>query len=627
MFTDIVGYTSLSQTNEAGTMRLLDEHRALLRPVFSAHGGREVKTIGDAFLVEFDSSLEAVRCAQDIQETMADWRQKSPASLQVRIGIHVGEVIHADGDVYGDAVNLASRIEPLAEPGGICISKQVFEFVQNKVDAQLARVGSVELKNVKAPMEIYKVLPAKKAVSTPVSASSRRRVAVLPFDNFSQEVGDEYFADGLTEEMIGTLSKIRELSVISRTSVMQYKGKPKQISEIGRELNAGTILEGSVRKAGTRARVSIQMIDATDDRHVWAESYDRDLQDIFAVQSDIAEKVAEALKIELLKTEEEAINEAPTKSVEANLLFFKGLYHRDGGAPSDFLKGIEYFELAVEQDPEFALAYANISTTCVAVAGEGMPHAEAFAKARSSLAHAMALNPRLAEAQNARGWLAYQGDWDWIEAERSFKEAIAINPSLAFAHDFYGRLLCTLGRYEEGITEITRAYELDPATPWVVTHLAIAHWMAGRGGVAIDILNKLAKDNPKFARTRTLLSMVYATEGKKEEALREADAFVDEDEGYFLQNQAIVHAYVGSVEKAKEILQRLRDGKYKGYASPARTGATYCLMGDKDTGYEWMKKSVDERDPMIPWDNKWPILEPLRKDSRYLELLRKVNLP
>ena len=628
MFTDIVGYTSLSQTNETATMRLLDEHRAMLRPIFSAHGGREVKTIGDAFLVEFDSSLEAVRCAQEIQGKMSERRQGSPPGLKARIGIHVGEVIHADGDVYGDAVNLAARIEPLAEPGGICISKQVFEFVQNKVDAQLTKMGPVALKNVKAPMEIYKVLPSKRAGSVPVSVSSKRRVAVLPFDNFSQESGDDYFADGMTEEMIGTLSKIRELSVISRTSVMQYKGKPKQISEIGRELNAGTILEGSVRKAGNRARISIQMIDATDDRHVWAESYDRDLQDIFAVQSDIASKVADALRIELAKTEEEAINEAPTKSVEANLLFFKGLYRRDGGAPSDFLKGIEYFELAVEQDPEFALAYANISTTSVAVAGEGMPPVEAFAKARSSLAHAMALNPRLAEVHNARGWLAYQGDWDWTEAEKSFREAISINPSLALAHDFYGRLLCTLGRFYDGIVEVERAYELDPKTPWVVSHLALAYWMAGRGSDAINMLNKLMRDNPKFARTPTLLSMVHATEGRKDDAMREADVFVaGEDEGYFLQNQALVHAYVGSVEKAREILGRLQEGKYKGYASPARTGAIYYLTGDKNTGYDWIKKSADERDPAIPWSNMWPILEPLREDSRYLEILRQVNLP
>jgi len=224
-------------------------------------------------------------------------------------------------------VNIASRIEPLAEPGGISVSRQVFEFVQGKVEATLVRVGPVELKNVKSPMEIYKVVPLGERLAERIG----RRVAVLPFANFSPESGDEYFADGLTEEMIGTLSKIRELNVISRTSVMQYKGKPKPIPEISRELNAGTILEGSVRKSGNRARVSVQMIDATEDRHVWAENYDRDLQDIFAVQSDIAGKVAEALKLQLLSDEKKEIGQAPTSNVEANLHYLRGIYEIDKG--------------------------------------------------------------------------------------------------------------------------------------------------------------------------------------------------------------------------------------------------------------------------------------------------------
>jgi adenylate cyclase len=302
MFTDMVGYTGLTQDDEEATVRLLEEHRALLRPVISRHGGREVKTMGDAFLVEFVSSLEALRCAVEIQGKIAERNVKG-------------------GDVFGDAVNIAARLEPLAEPGGICVSRQVFDLVGNKADARLERAGTVDLKNVKAPMEIYKVLLAQGPGAPKLSGNLRKRVAVLPFDNFSPESGDEYFADGLTEELIGTLSKIRELSVISRTSVMQYKGKPKPISEIGRELNAGTILEGSVRKAGDRARVSIQMIDAVEDKHVWSENYDRDLKDIFSVQSDIAGKVAEALKVELLAAEKVVIGEAPTKNAEANLLF------------------------------------------------------------------------------------------------------------------------------------------------------------------------------------------------------------------------------------------------------------------------------------------------------------------
>jgi len=630
MFTDIVGYTSLSQADEEATLRLLEEHRKLLRPVFALHGGREVKTMGDAFLVEFASSLDAIRCALDIQGKIGERNAKGPSQrLQVRIGIHVGEVIGSGDDVYGDAVNIAARIEPLAEPGGVCVSRQVFDLVQGKVEVRLSSMGPVELKNVKAPIEIFKVLETEKAGGERrLSSSLKTRVAVLPFDNYSSKPGDDYFADGLTEELIGTLSKIHELSVISRTSVMQYKGKPKSMSQIGRELNAGTILEGSVRKAGDRVRVSIQMVDATEDRHVWAETYDRDLEDIFSVQSDIAAKVAEALRLKLLSAEKKVIEEAPTKDPEANLLFLKGVYHGDKGSPSDIMKAIDYFELAVERDPEFALAYASISGYYVGAAGEAIPSEVAFPKAKEALARAMAIDPDLAEAHNAKAWIAFQYDWDWKAAEASFKKAIALNPSLAFAHDWYGRMLAAMGRFDEAIAEMGRAYELDPASPWVTSRFGLVYWIAGRNKEAREMFAKAARANPRFARARGGLAFVNVTEGRKEEAMKEIDAAVAiADEAYFRTHQAVVYASVGSREKARKILDDLLAGKYKGFATPAWIGAIYYCLGDPDNGYEWMVKAYESRDPSIPWYNKWPILDVERKDPRFVKMLRQMKLP
>jgi adenylate cyclase len=630
MFTDIAGYTSLSQADEEVAMRLLEEHRELLRPVFSKHGGREVKTMGDSFLVEFSSSLEAVRCALEIQTRMSERNARKGAQrLQVRIGVHVGEVIGSGDDVYGDAVNIAARIEPLAEPGGICMSGQVFELVRNKVDAKLERMGPVDLKNVKSQVEIYKVFPPKGAGDEErLPASVKTRVAVLPFDNFSSASGDEYFADGLTEELIGTLSKIHELSVISRTSVMQYKGKPKSISDIARELKAGTILEGSVRKAGNRARVSIQMVDVTEDKHVWAETYDRDLSDIFSVQSDIASKVAEALKLRLLKAEKKGISEAPTKSPKANLLFLKGISRGDKGSPSDVMKAIKFFELAVKADPDFALAHAVLSTQFVGVAGEGLPADKAFPKAKASMARALAIDPRLAEAHNAKGWIAFQYDWDWGEAERSFREAIELNPSLAFAHDCYGRMLAAMGRFEEALHEMGRANELDPLSPWVMLRFGLVCWMAGKNAKARGMFSEVLEGNPRFARAHLGLGYVSATQGKKKEAMREADAAAKiADEAFFQAHRAVIHANVGSTGKARELLENLIAGKYKGYAAPGLIGAVYYQLGDRAKGYEWTSKGRDERDPTIPWYNNWPVMKVMREDPRFAAMLRELKLP
>ncbi len=277
MFTDIVGYTALGQKDESLALELLQEHRELLRPIFAKHRGREVKTIGDAFLVEFESALEATLCAIDVQSSVHSLGLERGEKLQIRIGIHVGDVVHQGGDILGDTVNVASRIEPLASPGGICISEQVKSHIQNRIPYPLVRLESRQLKNVTEPMDVYDVvLPwgMKKVESGAARQLDRRRVAVLPLADMSPDPNEGYFADGLTEELITTLSKIREISVISRTSVMRYATDPKPVTEIAKELRTGTILEGSVRKAGDKVRITIQMIDALEDRNFWAETYD-----------------------------------------------------------------------------------------------------------------------------------------------------------------------------------------------------------------------------------------------------------------------------------------------------------------------------------------------------------------
>jgi len=504
------------------------------------------------------------------------------------------------------------------------VTRHVYDIVRNKVDIPLSSLGPKSLKNVAEPMEVYRmILPWEKEEVAAPTKLDKTRVAVLPFANFSQESGDEYFADGLTEEMIGTLSKIRELRVISRTSVMQYKGKAKPIPEISRELNAGTILEGSVRKAGNRARVSIQMIDAVEDQHLWAENYDRELQDIFAVQSDIAMKVADALKIQLLAGERKAVEEAPTKSPEANLLYLKGTYW---GGRGDLLKEIEFLQLAAEQDPQFALAHAMTSVIYVGAAGEELPPGEAFPRAKKALARALEVNPHIAEVQMAKGWLAFQYDWDWIESERGFKESIALNPSLAFAHDFYGVMLASLGRFDEAVSEVTRALELNPASLWTMLHLGIVNEKAGRDAEAKSWVERALAENPKFSRALITLAMIEAREGKKE-AIERADEVASlENRPYLRYRQAIVHATMGSRAKAEEILENLMAGTY-GRASPLNIGTIYYLLGDRAKGFEWVERALAEHDAEIPWENNSPSLRTLREDPRYAGVLRKLGLP
>ncbi|MGP8075248.1 MAG: adenylate/guanylate cyclase domain-containing protein, partial [Thermoplasmata archaeon] len=309
MFTDMVGYSALAQSDEAAALAALDQHNRLLRPIFARFRGREVKTVGDAFLVEFESALDATRCALELQRSLHDYNLASPGEwkTQIRIGIHVGDVVQTDGDVLGDAVNIASRIEPLADPGGICLTQQTYDQVQNKISAQIVKMPPVLLKNIRLPMSVYKILEPWDS-RTPVDVStvgraSGRHLAVLPLVNISLDPGDGYFADGLTEELIAVLSQVRDLSVIARTSITPYKSTQKSIAQVGAELGVDAILEGSVRKAGQRIRITLQLIDVATQRHIWASSYNREIDDVFAVQTDVAQRTAEALRLEFSHAE------------------------------------------------------------------------------------------------------------------------------------------------------------------------------------------------------------------------------------------------------------------------------------------------------------------------------------
>ena len=322
MFTDIVGYTRMAQARESLALELLEEHRKVVRPLFPAHGGTEIKTIGDAFLVEFRSALEAVLCGVEIQRKLAERNSQVPVErrLEVRVGVHLGDVVHESGDVYGDAVNVASRIEPLAPPGGVCFSQQVYDNIRNKTDMEIIKMGEVDLKNVELPVAVYRV-NMEVGRGSREGQAPRERLAVLPFVNISPDPNDEYFADGLTEELITKLSEVKGLKVIARTSVMNYKKKEKSVSQIGRELEAGSIIEGSVRKAGNRIRVTVQLIDTKTEEHLWASNYDKEMDDIFAIQSDVAAMVAGSVSAGF----DPKMTKGDTEDAEANTLNIKAM--------------------------------------------------------------------------------------------------------------------------------------------------------------------------------------------------------------------------------------------------------------------------------------------------------------
>jgi adenylate cyclase len=630
MFTDMVGYTALGQRNESLSLALVDQQRKLIRPILNRHNGREVKTMGDAFLVEFPSTLDAARCAYDIQRATREFNVTLPEEKRVhlRVGVHLGDVVETHGDISGDAVNIASRIEPLAEDGGVCLTRQVYDHVQNKFDVPLVSLGSKSLKNVNASMEVYKMMMPWEAQTTDETNLEKRRIAVMPFTNISPDPRDDYFADGMTEELISTLSRIRDLRVISRTSVMRYKGTSKNVGEIAIELRVGSILEGSVRKASDDLRISAQLIDAGSDEHLWSQDYDRRLENVFAIQREIAQSVAEALKIQLLSGEKKSIEKKPTENTEAHELYLKGRYYWNERVRESNDKAVKFFEEAVRLDPKYALAYSGLADCYLIYADRGwLGPGEGNAKGREYALRAVELDPMLAEAHASQG-LAFMQDWMWPEAERELERAIELNPSYASAYQWYGVLLWWAGRYAEGKEKTEHASELDPLSSVIRGNLCRDLLTLGKRDEAMEQARRVAKLNPGSWPEHYLLSIILLMDSKFEDAISEAEKACD-----LLKGDLGLKSYLGFLygmggrkDQANKILYDLKEAQKIEYLSNVWVAGVLFGLERRNEAFEYLDKAFEERSTHLFYFRKQPWFKQFRTDERWLLLERRIGL-
>jgi len=631
MFTDMVGYSALAQADEGTALSVLERHNRILRPVFAKFRGREVKTVGDAFLIEFESALDAAQCAIEIQRVLHDYNASSAESwkIRVRIGIHVGDVVESDGDVLGDAVNIASRIEPLADPEGICLTQQVYDQVQNKIPTPVLRLPPTELKNIHAPVTVYKVVQPwaiRPPEAHPPQTPSGRHMAVLPLANISPDPSDGYFADGLTEELISVLSQVHGLSVIARTSVTPYKSAPKSIAQVGAELNVDTVLEGSVRKAGNRIRITLQLIDVATQRHIWANSYNREIDDVFAVQTDIAERTAEALRLELAQGGPREERRTPTDNAEAYDLYLRGLVLSNGMPIPDIEEAVRCFEKATQLDPTFAEAFAAWGNLYVRAAGDFLPMREVMPKARELAARAVELDPRSSDAHSALANIALQFDHDWQLAEAEFEKAIALNPSNAGAHSFYGLLLMSLGRFDEAKEVFRRETRLDPSGTGRA-QLAWAEIESGNFDVALRELKELADHDPNLPGIHTALGMYYWVAGRTSEARAEAEVpftGTNEDARF---DHALLNAMLGRPEEARAILTEWERGESKVYLAASYAAMLYANVGETGKALDLLEKDSREGDRVLWLWFRSLGFDSIRNDPRFVALLREYGLP
>jgi adenylate cyclase len=624
MFTDMVGYTALAQKNESLSLALVDEQRKLIRPILARHNGREVKTIGDAFLVEFPNALDATRCAYDIQRSAREYNFSSPDErrIHLRVGLHLGDVTEFQGDISGDAVNIASRIEPLADDGGVCLTREVYEQVENKFELPLTSLGEKELKNVARAIEVFRVeMPWSKETPGSTSKPNTRRIAVLPFDNISPDPADEYFADGMTEELIDRLSQVRELRVIARTSVMGYKKREKKVSEIGRELGVGSLVEGTVRKSGNRIRITVQLVDTRTEEHLWSDRYDKELNDVFAVQTDIATKVTTALAGALVAQRTPRISGQDTSSAIAYSYFLRGRQLTNEAKGESVSRGLELLGKATETDPTFARAYASQASAWILLGISNLTtYDESVRSARKAVEKALGLDPNLAEAHAALSWIAWVED-DFGKDEEEAKKAIELNPNLAAAYEMLATVKATQGYPRESIRLYETAHLLDPLSPRIMGFLGGMYVMRGMVGEA----EELFKLNANVAPFEVLGLQAFACMQRGDLAGAEAKVTAIEEgqpnESSTLAIRGQLEAMKGNREGAEKMIHMLKDKFGDGPTVNQSIGFINYFLGDLDAFFEAMFRDVRKHtlNPMtLRYD---PLFENARKDPRFRQVL------
>ncbi len=609
MAADVVGYSRLMGCNEVGTLQSLQKHQAeLIEPEISTRHGRIVKLTGDGRLVEFPSVVNAVEAAYAIQKTMPTRNADVPEDrrIEFRVGINLGDVIVEGEDLFGDGVNVAARLEGVARPGGIAVSQSVRDHIGNKLDLAFSDRGDQPLKNIENPVRVFDVVMEEPQPKPESSTSAEERacevrpsIAVLPFTNMSGDPEQEFFSDGISEDIITDLSKISALFVVGRNTSFTYKGMSFQLPKVAAELGVRFLLEGSVRKAGERVRVTAQLIDGQSGGHVWADRYDRDLTDIFAIQDEITKAIVEQLEIRLVPAERKAIAQTPTDNVEAYTYYLRGRQYFHNSTRWFLTLARQMFAKAVEIDPMYARAFAGIAICDTRLAGwfgDPIPVEEILATAGK----AIALAPDLPEAHAARAE-ALSGSGRREEAEEEFEKALALDPNHFEANLFYARHFHRVGMHEKALPYFIRATEVQPDDYQAPLLLDQTLRAAGRkeegepyAQMGLKRAEEALRKHPESSRPAQLAAATLAGMGEADKAKMwmERALAIDPDDSHIQYNAACMWSQLGEHDKALDLLQRW---------------ASHVGPENKD----WLRQDPD--------------LDPLRDHARYKKIIELID--
>jgi adenylate cyclase len=597
VFTDIVGYSAIVHRDEALGARLLDRQRAVVRRIVPEHGGREVETAGDSFLLEFGSALNAVEAVVAIQQALA----ADPAQPRVvlRASVHLGDVEHRGDEVFGDGVNIAARLLPHSPEGGLALSAPVLGLIRQRLPLPARSIGSPPLKNIAHPVEVYVVDAAglgAPAQPEAAPAGARLSVCVLPFANMSGDPEQEYFSDGITEDIITDLSKVSALAVVSRNTSFTFKGKSADIPQVARQLKVQYVLEGSVRKQASRVRITAQLVRAADDSHVWAERYDRDLSDIFALQDEISAAIVKALKLHLMPAEKKAIEARSTTNPEAYKLYLMARQFRYRFNSRHYPLIIRLCQRAVEIDPNYARAWALMAIGYAMKDVDGSRDETGWTPAQ----RALELDPDLAEALAAQVPALYVAR-RFAEAEAAVQRSLALEPDSYDVHAAAGRFFMATGRWDEAIAHLLRVADIAENDFWSLGMATTCYEAKGDKAAAtalarrcLDRVEKVIAAEPDHGNALGFGVGALVRLGERERALEWASRalLLDPANRNLRYNMACAMAQAGETERALELLESV-------------------FKGANRRGVEWFKVDKD--------------LDPVRGDPRFTRMLAAVE--
>jgi len=665
MFTDIQGYTALMQQNEQKAIASRSKHRNIFNSATKKHNGKILQYYGDGTLSIFNSAIDAVNCAIEMQRGF----QKDP-TIPVRIGIHSGDIIYSDEEIIGDGVNVASRIESLGSPGSILFSDKVFDEVKNQESIKTAPLKTAKLKNVEKPIGIYAisnsgiVVPKKEEIHSepitdfppiqekhksrktklhktisiafailillagifwiyqifesdkiPISDTQERSIAVLPFVNMSNDPEQEYFSDGITEEILNSLAKMQGLKVAGRTSSFYFKGKNEDIRSIGEKLDVKMVLEGSVRKAENQVRITAQLINVEDGFHLWSETYDREMKDIFAVQEEIANHIVEKLK---LQVSDKLSDKSRPQNMQAYELVLKGSYF--------ILKGFEhlekamgYFQKAVELDPDYAEAYAYIGELYLYYIGF-MSTSDAFAKARTAAQKAISLNENESRAHKVLAYIHLFYDWDWEGTLSEYNKSIQHgqldhNEFITYYYVFVKK------DYDQAIKISKQILETDPLRIENHQQLGMCYYFAAQFDDALGSFNNALELQPNYSEALRWKGVMLGYLGKFKEALNsiEKSLAITNEEGPARIDRIRIKIFMGKKDEALKLI------KSEVFVDPVDAAELYALLKMPDETISWLEKGYSQRSVLMISLKYFWIWDPIRNDPRFKKIYNRMN--